>query len=486
MVWQKVGSNLTCMDTLTPGTVEFKFHGPSDLQKIRLRKFGYVGKNLDVRPTDDKISAELGAPAPDSFLATEDRKPELRQLNASLEKDFQNTIFADPEAFRCMPFELKYVHVMDDEGTTRLGVAITLDRSFGGPAFRLASHVGTRDERRQKTAQAALEGGVADLFVRLRRMAAKFPNIDSLTVLCYYPTTEAYLDFLQTAPQFHIHSTQYQTIGMGRDSMMHVTGTVTTTVQGWTRGVEYTVVKDRAVERIIKIAMSAAQIPDTMDKKAITEAVLAEGEIDLGDGKGNWPITPTAADKIRDAAADGDLAMVKTLLTDHPDLVFSKDERGDTPLHWAAGKNHKGVAELLLASKANVMAQDKAGWTPLHFAACKADKDLAELLLDKGADVNAKSQRSETPLELAALNGQKDIVELLLAKGADLNARDNVGNTPLHAAALGDSTRVAELLLAKGADINAKDNDSQTPLRRAADGGHKTMAEFLRQHGGHE
>src|SRR5205807_5192414 len=43
--------------------------------------------------------------------------------------------------------------------------------------------------------------------------------------------------------------------------------------------------------------------------------------------------------EIRDAAQKGDLAKVQTLLRSHPDLVFSKDNKGDTPLHWAAARD---------------------------------------------------------------------------------------------------------------------------------------------------
>jgi hypothetical protein len=280
-VWMKVGTSLTCTNVLTPGTVEFKFHGTNDVQRIRLRKFGYKGNNLDVRVTDDKANASLGDPAPDSFVASSDRSPEVRQLNDGLEKEFQKTIFADSDAFRCVPFELGFVHVMDDEGNLTLGVVINLDRGFGGPAFRLASHTGGREERRQKLAQAALEGGIADLFARLHRIAAKFPNLKTVTVVCSYPTTEAFLDTITTGREFYSHSTQTPTFGMGADGMMHQTGTIFHTEQGWTGGGEYTVVKDRAVERMIKLVMPAAQMPDTMDKKAITDAVLAAGKISV-------------------------------------------------------------------------------------------------------------------------------------------------------------------------------------------------------------
>ena len=67
--------------------------------------------------------------------------------------------------------------------------------------------------------------------------------------------------------------------------------------------------------------------------------------------------------EIHNAARDGDLEKVKALLKDNPDLVFSKDTNGTTPLHWAAINGHKDVASLLLANKAAVNAKDNSGNT---------------------------------------------------------------------------------------------------------------------------
>jgi ankyrin repeat protein len=50
---------------------------------------------------------------------------------------------------------------------------------------------------------------------------------------------------------------------------------------------------------------------------------------------------------IHEAAQNGDLEKVKALLKDNPALVFSKGDKGVTPLHWAAIKGHKDVAALL-------------------------------------------------------------------------------------------------------------------------------------------
>ena len=197
--------------------------------------------------------------------------------------------------------------------------------------------------------------------------------------------------------------------------------------------------------------------------------------------------SPVFCGEIHDAARDGDLGKVKELLKSNPDLVFSKDDRGFTPLHLAAQKGHKDVAELLLANGADVNAKGNKGYTPLNEAAVYGHKDVAELLLAYKAEVNAKSDDNVTPLHGAADKGFIDVVKLLLANKAEVNAKADYGVTPLHLAAFKGYKDIVELLLANGADVNAKaTNNSVTPLQMAEAKGYVDVAELLRQHGGHD
>lgn len=174
----------------------------------------------------------------------------------------------------------------------------------------------------------------------------------------------------------------------------------------------------------------------------------------------------TFCGEIHDTAEKGDLEKVKALLKEDPNLVFSKDNDGNTPLHSAVKFDHKDVAEFLLANKADVDAKDKWNdWTSLHIAAVDGYKDEAELLLANKADVNAQGKWNITPLLLAAGRGYTNVAELLLAHGADVKAKDNNGWTALHVAAMGGQKNVAELLLANGADVNARNNKGETPLQ---------------------
>jgi|HubBroStandDraft_6_1064221.scaffolds.fasta_scaffold759160_1 ankyrin repeat protein len=126
---------------------------------------------------------------------------------------------------------------------------------------------------------------------------------------------------------------------------------------------------------------------------------------------------PAFCGEIHDAAGSGDLEKVKALLKDNPDLIFSKDNIGGTPLHQAAFKGHTDVAELLLASKANVNAKDNNGQTPLQWVAEAGYSDMAKLLLANKADVNAKDNNGRTPLAWALHFNHEDLAELLRQHG---------------------------------------------------------------------
>jgi len=196
---------------------------------------------------------------------------------------------------------------------------------------------------------------------------------------------------------------------------------------------------------------------------------------------------------IHDAARKGDQAKVVALLNQTPELVFSRDKFGNTPLHLAAQHNQPGVAALLLACGADVNARNMAknqspliasspliandGETPLGLALLSYQhKEMLELLLTHGADVNVMLPGWDTPLSRAIDRDLPDDVELLLANGADPDAQHLVQVAVSH-----DRLKILAILLDYGADPNLKDWAGHTPLYYA----HEKAAALLRAHGGH-
>lgn len=187
------------------------------------------------------------------------------------------------------------------------------------------------------------------------------------------------------------------------------------------------------------------------------------------------------AEPIMLAAANGDLAAVKKLVSANPALVNKADAQGMTPLEHAVATRRVSVVRYLLEQKANPEGGKKNYSLPLGMAAQYGQVEIARMLLDHGANVNGKAQMGITPL-LAVAQGvgvteeskgipspnQQQMVALLLKRGADVNLGDDRGWTPLHYVATASFQVLAETLVKAGANVNARSEDGETPLHRAA------------------
>ena len=134
-----------------------------------------------------------------------------------------------------------------------------------------------------------------------------------------------------------------------------------------------------------------------------------------------------------EAAALGETARVKELVSNDKELLRRHSIDGWTALHLAAFMAHRETAEALLAAGADVLAfsQNQMANQPLHAAlAGKTDRPLVQMLLDRGADAKAKAGEGVTPLHLAASRGDDVFCDLLMSKGADPGAKMNDGTTP--------------------------------------------------------
>jgi len=173
------------------------------------------------------------------------------------------------------------------------------------------------------------------------------------------------------------------------------------------------------------------------------------------------------------------------LLKQNPQLALERNDRGETPLHWAAWIGHKTMARALTKHGAELDARDHQGITPLYRSAqpgtwrwhestqvkdmlikSGAEVDLfvasilglperaEELLEEDPALIDARGPEDVTPLCLAAWNGRRAIVELLLKKGARIDAADCHSRTAVSIRyELNDYHReIAHLLLERGAE----------------------------------
>jgi ankyrin repeat protein len=228
----------------------------------------------------------------------------------------------------------------------------------------------------------------------------------------------------------------------------------------------------------------------------------------------------------------GDPAKLRRLLRTYPDLVHARiGKRGYTLLHFAAYRNYREIAHLLIAAGADPLARSPGGATPLAVALTYPAPDVARLLLPFGripdnlrtaAALNdlermrsffdtagqlrpeASVDREEwapaydfadRPLQTdpigilgeallyATWNGRLEAMKFLTERGASVNRIIFIG-TPLHWAALYGQRASVDFLIEAGADPNLRDDEFAGLAAGWADYyGHKELAEYLLERG---
>ena len=155
-----------------------------------------------------------------------------------------------------------------------------------------------------------------------------------------------------------------------------------------------------------------------------------------------------------EACAVGDLARVKTLIEQRPDLINAYAPDGFQPLGLATFFGHTDIVELLLqhGAKVNSASRNSMRVMPLHSAIANRRIEIVKLLLEQGADVNTVQADDFTPLHEAAQNGLLEVTQWLLDRGAQVSPRlSSNGKTPLTLAIEYRHEDVAELLKRYGA-----------------------------------
>jgi len=122
---------------------------------------------------------------------------------------------------------------------------------------------------------------------------------------------------------------------------------------------------------------------------------------------------------LHDAASDGDVSKVKSLLVAGADADWKDDVVGDSALHIAARSGHLSVVRALLDAGAPVDTIGPADGTPLGVAAANNRLEVAKALLKAGANPDrALTCGTETALTYAKGAGHSEMVRLLVKNGA--------------------------------------------------------------------
>ncbi len=135
--------------------------------------------------------------------------------------------------------------------------------------------------------------------------------------------------------------------------------------------------------------------------------------------------------------------------------INAKDNKGDTPLHYAAFnvRNKKLMTLLINRFGADITAKDNKGDTPLHWAAEAGNLTIFDSFSRNSTTwvdcVNTPNNNGQTPLHLAAQHDNKEMCLWLLDHEAKRNVQDSLGFTPFDYAYLNRNKDVAAQLLCR-------------------------------------
>jgi ankyrin repeat protein len=212
-------------------------------------------------------------------------------------------------------------------------------------------------------------------------------------------------------------------------------------------------------------------------------------------------------DEMLGAIRAGDRASVERLLAANPALAGATAPNGASALLWTAYTGHPELAPVFVAHGAQVELWDAAamgnlarvkelvtskpaavnavapdGFFALGLAAFFGHADIVAWLLDHGANVNQAAANSQrvTALHAAVARGNVPLARMLLEHGADANVKQESGLAPLHEAAANGNSELVRLLVDHGAAIDQKTDAGKTAADFAADRNHAELGAWLR------
>jgi len=177
---------------------------------------------------------------------------------------------------------------------------------------------------------------------------------------------------------------------------------------------------------------------------------------------------------LRVAVTSGSLATLRVLLRARSVNVNTTDASGEIPLVTAVKLGRSDIVIMLLRRGGRCRIVDERGWTPLHWAAAtdsvEAIKAMMMLPSGRRPCIDVRDLDEKTPLAIAARQGNFLAVAALVVAGARTDVVDAFGMTPEMDAILCGHQNVTEWFQSDGKGRRASSPDDRVDTASTSGG----------------
>eukprot|EP01121_Diplochlamys_sp_Union-15-3_P007592 TRINITY_DN1946_c0_g1_i3.p1 TRINITY_DN1946_c0_g1~~TRINITY_DN1946_c0_g1_i3.p1 ORF type:complete len:496 (-),score=44.64 TRINITY_DN1946_c0_g1_i3:83-1540(-) len=228
----------------------------------------------------------------------------------------------------------------------------------------------------------------------------------------------------------------------------------------------------------------------TISTDTLTENLIEEGVLDATNiqdlSESTWESLRTCLELIPEehseapsfrTIADCELALENGL------EINNEDERGYTPLHYAARRGRLKIIKFLVAHNGDINKQSTHnGKTPLHLTIESGSISVLDYLVCRGADPSIVDHHGRNSLHHACIHSRLLSLAYLLHHPSCreyIYASDELGMTPLHYAAVIGNKSMLMYLLRYVKDLRRTNREGKTALHLAAEKGHIHIVEMF-------
>jgi ankyrin repeat protein len=174
----------------------------------------------------------------------------------------------------------------------------------------------------------------------------------------------------------------------------------------------------------------------------------------------------------------GHAELVKTLLTQHKELLLCGDQRGNIPLHDAALDGQIEMLKIFfnyeyLRLYIVDFTNHSKKQTPLHFACAAGHLNITKVLISEyKADLNACDKNGDMPQHIAVISEHTKVILCLISEfSCNPRAKGKCGRTILHYACIQGHTELIQALVTQCGPnlLSISDDNGNTPMDYVSD-----------------